>query len=97
MTQPAIHFGVLSMAASHRSHLLQEQIGGETSVPEIRRSLKYRNEVLRITQESLMEAAPPLSKITSIVIMIAYLLCIEVQCMPSLKHPMNCSDPLKGC
>jgi hypothetical protein len=78
MTQPAIHFGVLSMAASHRFHLLHEESGKNTSIQEIRRSLEYRHEILRITQESLAEVAPSPSKVTSIVVMIAYLLCIEV-------------------
>ncbi|CEL01763.1 Putative Transcriptional regulatory protein moc3 [Aspergillus calidoustus] len=77
MTQPAIHFGVLSMAASHRFHLLHEESGKNTSIQEIRRSLEYRHEILRITQESLAEVAPSPSKVTSIVVMIAYLLCIE--------------------
>ncbi|KAL2811764.1 hypothetical protein BJX63DRAFT_433114 [Aspergillus granulosus] len=77
MTQPAIHYGVLSMAASHRFHLLNEEISDSTTIQEMNRSLMYRNKILRITQESLAEAAPSPSKVTSIVIMITYLLCIE--------------------
>ncbi|KAL3455377.1 hypothetical protein BJX64DRAFT_71853 [Aspergillus heterothallicus] len=77
MTQPAIHFGVLSMAASHRFHLLQQESSDNTTAQELHRSLAYRNEIMRMTKESLARTAPTPSTPTSIAVMIAYLLCIE--------------------